>query len=97
MTKNTFRQYRVLGKGGFGEVSERPRLWKFPDSVTVFVPSGGTYSALRPLVERGGWGVGPGGATKVRHEAVPQGPWDRGPLGTSLSQGLSLKRRNGCS
>lgn len=21
MTKNTFRQYRVLGKGGFGEVS----------------------------------------------------------------------------
>lgn len=23
MTKNTFRQYRVLGKGGFGEVSGR--------------------------------------------------------------------------
>lgn len=22
VTKNTFRQYRVLGKGGFGEVSE---------------------------------------------------------------------------
>ncbi|XP_024894904.1 G protein-coupled receptor kinase 5 [Pteropus alecto] len=26
VTKNTFRQYRVLGKGGFGEVSERPRF-----------------------------------------------------------------------
>lgn len=23
MTKNTFRQYRVLGKGGFGEVSDQ--------------------------------------------------------------------------
>jgi hypothetical protein len=24
VTKNTFRQYRVLGKGGFGEVSGHP-------------------------------------------------------------------------
>ena len=26
VTKNTFRQYRVLGKGGFGEVSEHPHI-----------------------------------------------------------------------
>ena len=26
MTKNTFRQYRVLGKGGFGEVSGHARI-----------------------------------------------------------------------
>lgn len=27
MTKNTFRQYRVLGKGGFGEVSDHDFLY----------------------------------------------------------------------
>lgn len=39
VTKNTFRQYRVLGKGGFGEVSEHPHIHeKFLDSCHPFCP-----------------------------------------------------------
>ena len=39
VTKNTFRQYRVLGKGGFGEVSEHPHIHeKFLDSCHLYCP-----------------------------------------------------------
>lgn len=39
VTKNTFRQYRVLGKGGFGEVSAHPRFQlKVPVPGPLFCP-----------------------------------------------------------
>lgn len=54
MTKNTFRQYRVLGKGGFGEVSWRPFSPVPPTRGTACVPVTGSPSWLSSGVRLSG-------------------------------------------
>lgn len=91
VTKNTFRQYRVLGKGGFGEVSEHAHLqWEVPLLLSLFLSLlDGLKVSCAPW--RGGKvRRGPGNRRCCRggKGGWPQGPWDGSALGASLRVGI---------